>query len=531
MTDLLLSHEGAWMSVLAALLVLCSIFIVHRLWESAKALGGRWSLALLALSAAAIGLSAFWLPLFTRFEPLGHEATYADVFAGKIPPGTAAGGHEPYVTYPALRWAHDLLGRLAGRDHLAPLLWFHLAARGLAVLFTGLWVFALWGRRLPMVLAAAALVLHPTHAQWGAAVYNVAWPFALLCAAAWIALDGRGRSMPSAVAGVLCGTVVLLRVEWIVAGALLLTLSTVLLAFREAAVLARTRVVARFASAAFGPFLGLALLAFLHGGTLSSQGGYHDAAGYWHLVRHQWSFIRFIYPVGPLGIGLSFGIIAASALGWGRIPLLFLAAAVAHHLAMVTFNDVAPRHLLPAFLFLLPVVALNGQGGPWRSAHGLRGAFAVAYWLALGANELVDLRARYYIGGEAFEARHPEFQRARAPRGWLENSGCYLITDHEKTWAKGIAGSHFNLMDEAEAAEHWREWNGCVLWLYDLQNDRVDGLDVRPRAQKLEGWFRWQTLGAAELEDGTPVQVRWMTGPPWDTEGPPPRRPTSWTGT
>lgn len=551
MTEALVRYEGWWVLFHLGVGLALSVLAIPALTRSAAGLRRGGAVALVLAAAAAVAVSGWWIPAFRRFEPLGHEATYADVFVGALSPRSDLGGHEPYVTYPLLRWVHHFLGLVAGSWGLPALLAFHLAARAVGVLAVGLWTFALSRAVAPAVLASAVVVLHPTHAMWGAAVYNVEWPFACLALGCWGAVVGAAdpgarRALPWA--GWCLGTAALLRVEWVVAGGIAVLWSAVLGWLRSRSWSATASVGLRVGA----PWLVAASLGFAHGGTLSSQGGYHDIAGYLELVAHQWSFLDFIGPPGGLFGCLLLAAGVISQRGSGRVVAVSLIlGSLAHGLAMVTFNDIAPRHLLPMLLGLVPVLSVGAPGSP-TAREGVAGgapapsfvpmppsrargspgswqrwtlAIAAAALLVTGARRVGDVAERYYRSPEWFEASHPGFGSRAVPGETVRTSGCYLITDDEDTWALGVAGSHFNLMDEAEAARHWAKWTGCVIWLYDLRNHRADGLDVAPRADKLRRWFRWELWGHSTLPDGSPVVLFGMVEPPWQVEAPPPRRP------
>ena len=122
---------------------------------------------------------------------------------------------------------------------------------------------------------------------------------------------------------------------------------------------------------------------------------------------------------------------------------------------------------------------------------------------------------------EEFQGRDPGFQGPELSHQELEDGTCYLITDNERLWSMDLAGSHFNLMEPGEAATHWQDHDGCIYWLYDFTDFRVDGLAVRARALKLQKWFDWKLVGHASFPDGNEAVVYAMTSPPWGLTKPP----------
>ena len=122
--------------------------------------------------------------------------------------------------------------------------------------------------------------------------------------------------------------------------------------------------------------------------------------------------------------------------------------------------------------------------------------------------------SRYYLSQDDFFAQHEGFLGPMLDADEVESGSCFLITDNERPWQRGIAGSHFNLMDPGEAVTHWRRFDGCVLWLFDNAGYRYDGLAVPPRSTKLLHWFDWEYQGWTRLQEGEVLVYR-MSSPPW----------------
>jgi hypothetical protein len=522
------AHDG--FVVLAQLLVwaLCVAAAAPSL-RRATAEQPRWLLlALPILGAAAAAISLFAIPSLARYAPLGHEASYFDCYTGASPPGSE-GGWEPYVTYPLLRWIYWALGRLVPGDTPAAPQILNAAVRGIAVVLIG-GVGAVLGKRPEVGLTAAILLcLHSVHAFWGGGMFNVVLPhaLALLCVLFALLAWRSGEVRPMLAAAASGAMVVAGRVEWALLapalGALLLSLGP-----RWGRALGVRR--ARFWIGPLALSAAFALALLLGAGDLTEQGGYHDPRGYLVTLLHQVFLLEIFEPLHHAW-ALA-GAAAGAAMWWKRGdvdrsgPFGLLAFALLSWGGLATFNDVSYRHaLVPAIALLLALALLA------PALRGPRpGAVIAATFLGLTiAGELGALKTaahRYYMSPEAFVEEHPGFQGPEIAADVIDGSGCYLITDDERLWRLGIAGSHFNLMDPGEAVKRWRHHGGCILWLYDLSNHRQDSLAARVRGRKLMRWFSWAPVGQAHLEGGLDAVVYRMTSPPWGVQDGDPVPPT-----
>jgi hypothetical protein len=255
------------------------------------------------------------------------------------------------------------------------------------------------------------------------------------------------------------------------------------------------------------------------GGAITEQGGYHNVAGYLAEIARQGLWLAAFSPwhhawmLALVGIGLH---------RWGRDatvgvrgPAALVGFFLVGHLGLATFNDYGYRHALLPTIALLLAASL---AVPWlleqtrmRMVVGILGAGAVVTSVV----GLGDAWTRYYASEEAFLEQVPGFDGTELNATRLEDGSCYLITDNERLWGLGLSGSHFNLMDPGEAVWHWREHEGCVLWLYDRSQWRWDSLGPRDRGDKLRFWFSWELQGWAAFEDGMTAVVYRMTEPPW----------------
>ena len=518
------SHDGLIVVVQVSLLLSLLVAGRHRLREAflEVELSLRWSLLGLALVAAAI--SAFWLPAFTAFEALGHEASYLECFTGQsmdgsgpVHPGNSH-GWEAFVTYPLVRWTWWLLGGLVGREGVGWLLALNIGFRALAVIWIGLLARVITGRAACGIAAALILTMHPWHAFWGAAIYNVAMPFMFATLALLLAtLAWRTGSSLLFATGAASGVLVMAaRVEWAILAPILL----ILLAGLGSTWGRHPRSLSlRFwLPAACIAGLGAASVLFA-GGQLTEQGGYHGIGGYFETMARQAWIVDLIEPfhqpwtlVVPLVGALV--LIRTRGLGWG--PALGLVGYfLVGYLAVTTFNDFSYRHALVPVIGL--VLLASGVAIPVVERGGWERVLGSALLCSLLASGLVGVErvsSRYYLSQDDFFATHDGFDGKMLAASEVESGSCFLITDNERHWQQGIAGSHFNLMDPGEAVTHWRRFDGCVLWLFDNAGYRYDGLAVPPRSTKLMSWFEWQYQGWTRLEEGEVLVYR-MTEPPW----------------
>lgn len=484
----------------------------------------RW--ALVALSVLAVLVSLVWLPALSRFEPLGHEASYADCFSGAASPATSTGWH-PYVTYPVLRWGYWAVGGLVGRANLGALLVLSALVRGVTVLALGLAARALFRSDRTALVAAALLAVHGTHAFWGAGIYNVALPvmLAALCLLQAVVAWQTGDRLLLAAAAASGGLVVATRVEYgLLAPCLALLLVVGLDRFwgRHEAVLTP-----RFWGPAVAVLVPFGVTLLVGGGELTSQGGYHDPMGYVETLGRQIGLLGLLEPLDrPWALAAAvLGVVACVRAGEGRLALGLVGFGLLSWCVLATFNDFAYRHaMLPSLaLILLVARASDHVLGPTAVRGPVAAAVAGLLLATLGSSVLLlrDHAHRYYASVEDFVAAEPAFAGRRIPASDVEDGGCYLITDNERLWERGRAGSHFNLMEPGEAATHWQDHDGCILWLREVGEWRLDGLGVRSRAYKLSRWFDWEVQGFARFDDGLEAAVLRMTAPPWGLTEPP----------
>ncbi len=470
-------------------------------------------------AAVAAGISAGVFAPFERWEALGHEASYVDCYLGKANP-SGAEGWEGYVTYPLLRWFYWALGGLFGRADPTPLLALTLVFRAVTVVGVGWLAWLLFGDRKVSGLAALLLVVHPWHAVWAATAFNVILPFGLgvlsvlLAVQAW--RDGDKRLFLAAAA---TGTLVVgSRVEL---GLFAVAIFCLLGGLGPTWGRSPKVLQPRFWAPAVTVILLVGFALFAGPGQLTEQGGYHGIGGYAATVSRQAWVIGLLDPFGtPAALGT---LLVASVLAFRRgkdnQALLFglWVWAVTTHVLLSTFNDYGFRQALLPGLALVLIVAQFGRELGAGQPRLLQGVCGLGLLVVLGASvqSLADSAGRYYADGSEFAARHEGFRGPELSASDVESGDCYLITDNERLWSMGLAGSHFNLMDPGEAVLRWRQHKGCIRWLFDRNNYRVDALAVRPRVLKMRSWFSWELEGWVRVEDGLTAAVYRMTEPPW----------------
>lgn len=511
MSDWVLAHDG-WVSLAQLLLwfglAAASIPSLVRGLREVFDRRALLILGLLAASATAISLVVF--PALSRHEALGHAGSYAHIYWGIESPAWVIEEWEAYVTYSLLRWIYWGLGVITERTDLLVPLVLNALARGAGVFGAGLFA-GLWARSGAVGIVAAVLVLvDPVHAFWGASIFNLAIPYALatLCLVQVLVAWRSGHTLLFAAAAASGALVVALRVEW---GLLGPALAVVLVSLgadwgRSTAVLRP-----RFWAPALAVLTVLGATLVWGGGDLTSQGGFHDVRGYVETIVRQGGILAWYGGTPFVWIALVVGIVASARVHKPAAPLLLFLAFAAVHLALSSFNDYGYRNALAPALLLVPLVA-SSWTVIWPGERG-KGPLPAVAALALGATivgsamSLSDWATRYYQTGDDFEVGCCSEPSERVSTVWLSQGGCYMITDDETLWEAGVAGSHFNLMEPAEAAAHWDEHHGCVAWLKDGFNARVDELSVQDRALKLHRWYRWERRGWARLPDGSAAEL------------------------
>ncbi len=513
-------HDGHVALIQVLVWIACVGVAAPPLWRAWRGSDRRLRWGLVGLGVAGALISLFGFP-HDRYYALGHEASYFECFQGVNPPSNAH-GWEAFVTYPVFRWAYWAVGGVVGRDSgWLPMVLINAAGRGLAMVAFG-WLCALLsGRIAPGLLGAGLLLLHPVHAFWGAVIFHTGLPWMLgawclaLAVLAW--RTGDARLMLAAAA---CGSLMeVVRVEW----GLLAPMLALLLLLGLGRAWGRSPRVWRWRF--WLPGLAVALLYGVSllgsGGALTEQGGYHGLTPYLETIGRQVLWLEVFQPWNrPWMLAL----VALGLWAWGRQdgvgwrgPAALAGMALVGHVGLATFNDYGFRHALLPGTALLASAAMAGLllGEGRRAVAAVTVALLLAAGITSGA-ELVDVASRFFATEEAFFERAPGFEGEPIPQETLEDGSCYLITDNERLWSMGLAGSHFNLMDPGEAVTRYRAHDGCVLWLLDMSQWRWDSLVAHARGRKLRYWFDWELAGWARFEqDHMNAAVYRMASPPW----------------
>ena len=512
-------HDGHVALAQVLVWAVCLGVAAPAVWRAWRDLDVRLRWGLVGLGAAGALVSVLAFPV-SRYYALGHEASYFECFQGVSSPSNAH-GWEAYVTYPIFRWAYWAVGAVVGRDGgPLPLVLINAAGRGVAIVAFGWLCSLLSGRAAPGLVGGGLLLLHPVHAFYGAVIFHTGLPWMLaaccllLAVLAWRSGDAR-LMLAAAASGSLMEAV---RVEW----GLLAPALGLLLLLGLGRGWGRSPAVWRWRF--WIPGLGLALLYGVtltgSGGSLTEQGGYHGVSPYLETIGRQVLWFEVLQPwhLPWMAAVVALGLVAwgrRAGVGW-RGPVALLGAAVIAHVGLATFNDYGFRHALLPGAFLLAGAAMTGLLLTEGRKLALLAGAALALAAVTSTLALVDVSGRFFATEETFFDRAEGFAGDPIPQETLEDGSCYLVTDNERLWSMGLAGSHFNLMDPGEAVTRYRAHDGCVLWLFDMSQWRWDSLVARARARKLRYWFDWERVGWVSFDqDGLNAVVYKMASPPW----------------
>jgi hypothetical protein len=449
---------AAWVTALPAFFAV--LFVAYGLVSVRRHL--RITRGLAAVLLVAVLVRLVWMPVgLHQFD--GHEAEYRDVFLGNkdLTRGSA-------MLYPALQWLYAGLGRLSSSTRVL------LSVSLLSSLVSIAACYGI-GRRLRServgLAAAALLAIWGNHAFWASSAYNVALPLAAGLGAIWALLvlsqepEKWGTAVLAGGAGALA---VSTRMECVLlapVGLALFLLSRPRLHWRSLVCLV------------LGALLGIgSLYSILSAGPLPGGGEKVLALQNNLLFWGYWA---------PFGGWAAVCIVPAVVLVWqknrhyGLVLLGFLALL---HVAVSTFNDVGFRHtLLGSWALALVLAHLVEVRWGWPF-------LALAGWFL--AVHTQDVSERYYMSEEEFAATlasAPEFDPDKL-------SECVLICEDSRVVPEGQQRSHFNLLDPVERARIFDE-NGCVYWLFGLQDARWSSRAVRDRALRLEHLFETRPVG------------------------------------
>lgn len=481
LADGVTAHSSQLSALHTALLILFLLWCLPDLLESLRR-ASRLTKALLLGGVVLAGVArALAIPALTRHVFDGHEADYYDVWRG-VSSGMGQG-------YRASDWMHFLYGTLGplfgGSGEALVILTLILSLFTLILMW--MWVRDLSGSDPAGLWAVALLAVDPVHGFWASSAYNVQLPLSMSLLAL-VALERtiRRPSMPGmALVGVAFGAAVAARSE-----ALLVAIPLLWRALTHLPRLARDR-----------RLLGVSLLTLpavvwpiLSG--MRGLSGQSNSAYMQEMFEQQVWMLDYLRPWGE--VWAVAGLLVCSALLWRLQPTLrstlgmLWSIPLVHHLTYALFDDYDFRHTLLPRVALVAIVAMGIVAG---KSFALRlPAFAV--WngvlvsLMLG---LQDVSHRYYAGPEDFYQHEPRFQTA--PYVQLDAyQGCIFIVE-DAYYGRYARASHFELYTQRDWARLLERSQGCVLFVYDLENFQASSRSIDGRALKVMKLYSLTLLG------------------------------------
>jgi hypothetical protein len=469
--------------------------------------GGSWRFHGSILGAAALALlvSAVVIPAFTRHGWEGHESFYLDIFLGR---DNEEMHSSPLLTAPLLRVLYLGLAAVPGMPPTA------MVAVNLLFGAAAVWIAAQLGRALTGhdgagVVTGVLVALHPHQACWASSAYQIILPFGLTVGAVLAVVLGVRRSSARLyVVGVALWTLAVgTRIEVVFLGPGLAAI--VLLGGKAALRDWRAWGLGVVAAAGLGALHVLRLA-----GTVAERDAGEPWAYYIGYFREHVLWLDLWHPYGSVLAWPALGIGAYAMVRSGRRGRMALAGIAAvvltFHLPYTVYYDYTTRHTLLSVV-LLAVVAAAGVDLAWRNGGAWR-VGAVALALGCVVPSLITLgqyRGRYYGEPERLaEAVEASAWETKLELGDFMRDGCYLITEWPPLWERTACGSHVNMADPLDRPEILDEHDGCVIWLYDVDNVLWTSRDVHMRAAKLEWLYDWELIGSITLDDGYEAGVR-----------------------
>jgi len=506
--DAFRAHAYAMVALHVALLAGLVCLARHELSANWRGAGRRFRIALVGAALLSVVVSGLVIPAFERHGWDGHESFYLDLFVGQENAEMKTAAWTRLTSAP-LRLLYLALAAIPGMPPGAMVV-MSLLFGAATVVVVGWTARELSGDPLAGGIAAALVALHPHQACWNSSAYHVVLP-QLAAAAALLTLVWAARASSAtlfALFAALWTFAVGARIEYLLLAP----------AFAAVTVLLMPRLLESWRSWSVG--LGLAaLLAALHilrlSGIVAQQSsGASGTARLEYLPQHLWwPDVWHPYDTPWTWAALIAGSIAFGRASTRRALLALLAVIAIFHTGYACFDDYSTRHSLLA-VALVGCVAAVGIAAA-RHWHRLGWIVAVALGLLCAipcAGTLARFRTAYYADREPLYASAGE--DVWATRLDLESyADCYLITEWERLHEElgpQRAGSHFNLLDPSARPGLLTRHDGCVLWLYDMDNANWSSRDVHMRAAKMRWLFDWELMGAIRLEDGYEALVyRW----------------------
>ena len=454
--------------------------------------------------AALVGLvvAALVIPTFARHGWEGHEAYYFDLFLGRDNDEMHTSA---LLTSPLLRLVYGALALVPGMSPTS------MVVVSLIVGAAAVWIAAHLGRVVTGsatagLVTGALVALHPHQAVWSSSAYQVILPFTLaLCAVlALLLAQQRGSWRLYVLAGVVWTLAVATRIEYAFLGRGLALM--ILWPGRRALRLWRAGAAGAAAAAALGALHVLRL-----GGTVAERDAGEPWVYYWgHFRQHiAWPDLWHPYDSPLTWAALAVGAVTLIRAGRWRVTAGLFALVFTFHLPYTVYYDYTTRHTLLSVV-LFAAVAGAGAAVAWDRGGALRVAAAamVLGCVVPSCLTLTQLRTRYYgdpsmLYGAVDAAA---WDRQLDLTEFMQQD-CYLITEWPPLWERTPCGSHVNMADPLDRPEILDDHDGCVLWLYDVDNVMWTSRDVHMRAAKLSWLYDWEVAGSITLDDGYEAAV------------------------
>ena len=489
-----------YVAVCLHLAIVAGALVVARddLYEEWQRAGWRFHAAAAGMSLLGLVVAAVVIPAFTRHGWEGHESFYLDIFLGK---DNEEMHSSELLTSPLLRLVYLTLAALPG---IGP--WSMLAVSllsGAASIWVAAQLVRVWTGSAAGGLAAALLVaLHPHQAVWSSSAYQVILPYLLALSSVLVLVIAVPRSTWSlyvAAAG-LWTLAAASRIEFLFLGPALV----VLIALGGRRALRNWQ--------AWLPGVGVAAaLVVVHllrlGGTVAERDASEPMAYYLGHIKQNVLWIELWHPYdSPLcWPALALGAVALAS-RW-RVLAAIVTVVIVFHLPYTIYYDYSTRHTLLSAV-LLAAVAGAGIAYAWKDlpfgplAKGLAVTMALACAVP-SVGTLLTFRERYYGQSELIQTVEDRsaWEQPVDLDAYLAMN-CYLITEWVPLWDRTACGSHVNLADPVERPQLLADHDGCVLWLYDVDNVLWTSRDVHMRAARLQWLYDWELLGSVTLDDG-----------------------------
>ena len=247
------------------------------------------------------------------------------------------------------------------------------------------------------------------------------------------------------------------------------------------------------------------------GGTVAERDAGEPWVYYWGHFRQHLAWPDLWHPYDSV---LTWAALAVGAVTLVRAKRLRTLAGMAglvftFHLPYTIYYDYSTRHTMLSVALMAAVAGLGvavawERGGPLRIA-----AAAMALACAIpSCVSLAQLRTRYYGDPSMLYAAVDAgaWDRELELTDFMQQ-GCYLITEWPPLWERTPCGSHVNMADPMDRPEILVEHDGCVLWMYDVDNVMWTSRDVHMRAAKLMWLYDWEVAGSITLDDGYEAAV------------------------